>query len=305
MKLATTTDDFKGYSKNHCDMVKYANAAGFKYLDLGLYNTDIPGSPFMADNWREYVRDIKECAERVGAKFVQAHSPGSRGNVLIKNEHYDLFVESTARSIEICGMLGIKNTVIHTGFLEGVGKDEYFEKNAAFIKQFIPLLEKHGVTICVENSTKVNMGTKYFFLEGCEMKEFIEYCGHPLIGACWDTGHANLEGHQYKDITELGAHLKALHIHDTTNYDSHSLPFTGTMNLAEVIHALMDSGYDGYFTFEACCAMTNPVNNPGYRKVFAGDDRLYIPPLELRIEMEKLLYKIGEFALSTYGIFEE
>ena len=36
------------------------------------------------------------------------------------------------------------------------------------------------------------------------MVEFLNYVGHPLLHACWDTGHANCEGSQYDDIVTLG-----------------------------------------------------------------------------------------------------
>ena len=148
MKLATTTSDFRGYAKDHKEMVKCVYDAGFRYIDLGLYDIDIPGSPFMEDNWKEYTLELNEYAENLGATFVQAHAPGMKGNILINNEHYEYFKKATKRSFEICGLLGIKNNVIHTGFKDGVDKKDYFRINGEFIRELLPAIEKSGTNIC-------------------------------------------------------------------------------------------------------------------------------------------------------------
>ncbi len=301
MKLATTTGDFREYCKDHAEMLKCVRDAGFRYADLSLYDLDIPGSPFMSDDWEAYTEQLGEYAEKIGIEFVQAHAPGMRGNLLEKNENHSYFVEATRRSIEVCGKLSIKNNVFHTGWKEGVSKEDYFRESADFIRLFIPDMEKCGVNLCVENSTKVNMGTKYFFLEGCEMNEFISYVGHPLVKACWDVGHANLEGHNYNDIVELGSNPAALHIHDNFNFDSHQMPFTGNINMDEVMQALMDSGYNGFFTMEAEWTFSagrvrkNPRDGEKLRRV----------PIELKLDAEKLLFKVGKWILESYGCYEE
>lgn len=301
MKLATTTADFSDFCKDHKEMVRCVSEAGFRYVDLNMYDLDIPGSPFMAQGWESYTKELGEYAEKLGVRFVQAHAPGMRGNVLEKNEKYDYFVKSTHRSIEICSMLDIKNIVFHTGWKEGVSKEQYFKENADFVRLFIPDLERGSVNLCIENSTKVNMGTKYFFLEGYEMNEFIDYVGHPLLKACWDVGHANLEGHNYKDIVDLGSNLAALHIHDNFNFDSHQMPFTGNINMDEIMKALTQINYSGFFTMEATWTMTpgKVRKNPEY------NDKLCHIPLDIRLCSEKLLFKVGKWILSSYDCYEE
>ncbi len=301
MKLATTTGDFKDYCKDHKEMVKCVFDAGFRYVDLNMYELDIPGSPFMAQGWEMYTEELGEYAEKLGVKFVQAHAPGMRGNVLEKNENYDYFVEATRRSIEVCSMLGIKNDVFHTGWKEGVTKDQYFKENADFVRLFVPTMEKHGVNLCIENSTKVNMGTKYFFLEGREMNEFIDYVGHPLLKACWDVGHANLEGHNYKDIVDLGSNLASLHIHDNFNFDSHRMPFTGSINMDEVMQGLIASGYNGCFTMEAEWTLS-PAR---VRKNPRDGEKLRHLPLEFKLDAERLLFKLGKWIPESYDCYEE
>ncbi len=60
-----------------------------------------------------------------------------------------------------------------------------------------------------------------------ELCELIDTLNHPLIGACWDTGHARMMHHDQKAcLTAIGSRLKALHIQENDGRnDDHMLPF--------------------------------------------------------------------------------
>lgn len=309
MKLATTTGDFLHFCDNDTDCVTEVVRAGFKYIDLSLYDGIGPNWCYFKESWREDTAKLKAHAESLGASFVQAHSPG--GNPLQFGESFEILVASTIRSIEICAELGIKNTVFHTGYSDEFGytpegKKGYFEGNMIFINRILPTAEKYGVNILIENSTRANMKDKYFFLTGDDMREFIEYANHPLIHACWDTGHANVEGHQYSDIMSLGKDLHALHVNDNrSKRDEHMLPFMGSLSIDELMCGLIDSGYEGYFTFESSSTLVHPRYWLSKRHTFDRDDRCLRPPLELARITEKLMYETGKYILSSYNCFEE
>ncbi len=78
---------------------------------------------------------------------------------------------------------------------------------------------------------------------------------HPLVGICWDTGHAQVSGHdQRAAIESLGSRLKALHIQENDGgSDDHLLPFATVRNGVkwhDVAQALGAIGYGGAFVFE-------------------------------------------------------
>ena len=303
MKIATTTCDLELLKEDHIEKVRILAEAGFRYIDFSFYNIDKEKSPFMTEGWQEYVKELKQTAEELGVKFVQAHSPV--GNPF-KDEGYDDLLASTIRSIEVCGMLGIEDIVVHSGWAEGIGKEEFFARNREFYRQLFPAMERYHVSVLIENSAKANMGDFYYFLDGAEMREFLDYVDHPLLNACWDTGHANIEGHQYEDIMALGERLKALHINDNLGYcDQHIAPFMGTLSVDEVVKALIDSGFKGYFTFEACDVVKNGKHWLQMRHPFEGDERLYNPPIAVYKAMEKFIFEIGRAIMEAYGLYEE
>lgn len=146
----------------------------------------------------------------------------------------------------------------------------------------------------------------YFPKTGVEMKEFAKFVNHPLFHACWDTGHANCEGNQYQEIMDIGEELYAVHINDNRGFqDEHIIPFMGTMNMDEVMHALLDVGFKGPFTLEAGSALRSYRYWLGNLRDFDGDDRLANPPLFLQKEMERFMYLTGKYVLETYDVFEE
>ena len=304
MKIAYTTGDFKPLPvDHHLERVRHLANAGFKYIDLSFYSIDKANSPFMQDGYKEYASKLKALAEELGVTYVQSHLPNC--NPLDK-ERFDEYLQCTIRSIEVCGLLGIKNAVIHTGWMSGITKEEYFKMNLEALKPLFPAMEQNNVNVLIENSTKANMGDNYFFFTGKDMKEFIEYVNHPLIHACWDLGHANIEGHQYKDIMDLGDDLRALHVHDNNGIaDEHQSPFSGTLNMDEVITALIDSGYKGYFTFEADCTVSYGQTWLLDRTKFERDTRLFNPTIEMYDAAEKFLFEIGKACLSAYDLYEE
>ena len=144
------------------------------------------------------------------------------------------------------------------------------------------------------------------FFTGAILRDFIEYVAHPMVHACWDTGHANMDGGQYENLMTLGGELRGIHVHD--NYgvnDDHAVPYFGTLSLDELMHGLIDCGYKGCFTFEACSSLgAENFRNPR-RRVYESDKRLFKPSLPIKLAMEKVLYEVGKHALQSYGLFEE
>jgi len=307
MKIATTTGDFSFYCSSDEECIRELYRAGFKYIDLSMYSFN-PLSVYMQNGWREHVLRIKELSDELGMQFVQAHSKG--GNPLSNDpEHVDFLLQATLRSIEICEILGIKNTVVHNGQAPGITKEEWFTLNKAFYEKLFPTMERCGVNVLCENSTKSNMGAKYFINSGKDMREFIEFVDHPLVHGCWDTGHANCEGNQYDDIIAVGKELYAIHYNDNHGLkDEHLVPFLGSLNHDEVITALVDIGYTGYFTLECSSSLVKYDQWTGKRRRFAGKDvelKLSEPQLFMQRHMESMLYDTAKWMLESYGLFEE
>ena len=300
MKIATTTADFGAYSDKHTELIDYLHQAGFRYIDLSFYSLESM-DPFMEDDWQEYAQQLKKHVADKKMEFVQAHSFG--GNAFKDQQTYDKIVKYTIRSIEACAILGIPQIVVHAPYESHMTEEEFFKKALDFYEEFFPVMEKTGVKVLIENSAEKIVGCDTYFYTGATMRKFLEYANNPLLGACWDTGHANIQGSQYFDIIDLGEYLWGIHVADNQGEeDEHLMPYVGTMSIDEVMSALVKIGYKGAFTFE--CENTLNTGNtwPNPRATYKDSLKAYMPSLELKLEMEKVLLQIGEHILTKYEI---
>lgn len=305
MKIATTIGEMYAFTSSPAEAVRQYEGAGFKYLDYSFYTVlSSPDDPFMSDDWKTGVLRAKEVADGLGCKFVQAHAPCCE--VIGGDTERELI--ATIRSIEACGILGIKNMVIHSACVPEYkypnDKLAYFKANEPFFRALIPAMEKNDVSILFENTTAKHCGDgNYFPITGQDLNDFVEFMDHPLFGAAWDVGHAHMDDiDHYTEIMTMGKNLKAIHVHDNDGKrDMHTAPFLGTLNYDSLMRGLIESGYEGYFTFEA----------DGFFKYRRGsrmkepNGRLAHPTLEIKKAALSLLYLIGKTILSEYRVFEE
>lgn len=304
MKIATTIGEMYAFTESPAEAVRQYENTGFKYLDYSFYNVvSNANDTFMSDGWKDGVLEAKAAAEELGFKFVQAHAPACK----IIGEGSDIGLMATKRSIEACGMLGIKNMVIHSGispeYKYPQDKLAYFKANEPFFRALIPEMEKYEVNILFENTTIKHCGSGSFFpITGQDLNDFVEFMGHPLFGAAWDVGHANMDGiDHYTEIMTMGKNLKALHIHDNDgNKDLHTAPFLGTLDYDSLMRGIIESGFDGYFTFESDGFFKYKRSNN-----LDPNGKLAHPTLEIKKAALSLLYLIGKTILTEYGLYEE
>lgn len=301
MKLATTIGEFYAFTGSPAEAVQQYEGTGFRNLDYSFYSVaKIPGHPFMGDNWKAQIIEAKNTADALGFSFVQAHAPDCH----LRGEKGEYGLLATLRSIEACGMLGIQNMVIHSGFFSEFkypnDAEAYFEENAIFMKNLIPTMEEYNVNILFENTTiKHCKDNTYFPILGKDLYDFVEYMGHPLFGAAWDVGHAHMDGiDHHKEIMAMGKHLKAVHVHDNNGQkDQHLAPFLGSLDYDSFLRGLIESGYSGYFTFESDAFFKYHRGAP--------EGLLAHPTPEIKRAAISLLYLIGKTILEAYHLYEE
>jgi sugar phosphate isomerase/epimerase len=289
MRISTTTCDYYSADPNlvsPADAVRMLAGTGFTALDCSFnhlgHETLLGGK-----DWKRMVGAAGEEAARHGMVFTQAHTP--MGPTLDEGLSGEQFLELTRRSLEGAAMLGVKWTVIHVDDIPGPYSREHIaytmRRNLAFFRKLYPTMEKHGIGILVENTQDrhaVKPNRRRFCSTAEEILDAMHAFDHPLVGTCWDVGHAHAQSvDHYQAIMMLGKTLKGIHVHDNNGVvDQHLLPFQGTMVWEPFIKALADSGYEGDFTFEACTSVTQV-------------------PAALRRRVSELMYHIG---LSLLGL---
>lgn len=311
MKLATSTGDFWHYYTTYYDVIMCFKDSKFKNINLELTNKlEI----FYSDSDEELnalAEELKKAREDAGVNYVVSHSPCLYKFNYPHEIDYAKDIRAIKRAIKINHILGINRIVVHpiTNLKQTV--EEFYKYNEIFYRDILKEAEKYNITVLLENwdfaCTHISTGK--------QLRDFLDYMNHPLLGACWDTAHCNIEPiareiGQYNNIVELGGYLKGVHISDNFG-DSHhhTWPFAGIINFDEIMQGLIDVNYDGYFTFEASYTLLHQSNPPFPRKPFIYNGKevtkLMNPSTELKKKADDLLYEVGRYVLEVYDCFEE
>ncbi len=262
MKIATSTN-IRPDNVTEPQLFAALARAGFDGIDLPFYKfvddvdwSDDAAAFAWADQRNQWAKDA-------GLEWVQAHGP-----------FFEMFnTDSDAQqsrqgchhALKVCGRLGIPWMVLHPDVCPGDGGPEHrahmFKTNTDFFRSLIETCEKYNVGVAIENIFDYYAQNKnsphYIAAAPDEQCALIDQINHPLIGACWDTGHAHINNqNQYQGITTLGHRLKAIHIQETKSgpdRDDHVLPFSITSPAVDwnaVCSALKEIQFRGPFAFE-------------------------------------------------------
>ena len=314
MKLATSTGDFSFYVNTVAEKVREFKGSKFKYINLEQTGNIPEFFSERDEDWQRLAEDFVAAREYAGIEYVVSHAPCLHNPVMNafvdqNDETYRANIRAIRRSIEICHILGIDRIVVHACANNQLTVDEFYRYNTMFYREFFDLMEKYNITVMTENWDN----NITHFSTGKELRDFIDYMDHPLLGACWDTAHGNIDRvargiGQYQNIMELGEKLKGMHISDNFgDCHHHSWPFAGRISFDSIVQGLLDVNYDGYFTFEASYTLLHH-NNPPHGRVAWNHNgetvkKLLDPSIELKKMAVDLLYETGKYILETYDCF--
>ncbi len=131
---------------------------------------------------------------------------------------------------------------------EIVPYDDALLRARALIAAALPLAEKLGVTICLENVWNK------FLLSPIEMRDFIDSFNSPFVGAYFDVGNALATGYPEHWIALLGSRIKRVHFKDyrrnVGTVDGFCDLLSGDVNWPAVVGALRHIQYEGWIAAE-------------------------------------------------------
>lgn len=238
--------------------VRWICEAGFDALDYSMFamNDDDVDCILNTPEYKKHVLELKNIAESYGKFFNQGHAPFP--SFIVGDDEYnrDIFPK-IQRSIEIAGILGIKNIVIHPTDFSLKSKDN-LQRNLEYYNKFAPTAKEYGVKIACENmfgrDRRRNVIMPNICSIGEEFRAMMDMLDPDVFTACVDIGHAGLVGTTAPElIRELGHdYVGCLHVHDNDYlHDRHMPPFFFDLDWEEIMKSLADIDYAGDLTFEA------------------------------------------------------
>jgi sugar phosphate isomerase/epimerase len=241
------------------EALKKLHEVGFDTVDFSFVYYEYADFILRADDWEKRIEEVGRVAEELRIKITQCHFPFIMEHLRLSHasEYSEIFDECMHRAYIAAGMLGVRYGVIHPRTYPEFNHEAKacLEANHAYYDKFIELGIKHGVGTAIENQLPFltrKLATRY-----CQhydqLIELVDSYNDPMVGICWDTGHANqMQFDQGRALRAIGHRLKALHINDNKygTLDEHLLPFIGDCDWDDIIEALVDIGYDGDLTYE-------------------------------------------------------
>ena len=216
-----------------------------------------------AEAVKAYFTSVGEYAREKNVKIVQTH--GRLIGYGITPERDVTFVKDAELDCIATAALGAKYSVFHTPAHNHVGDlpaERMFEIGVSLFSTVLPFAKEHGIKIAAEtHGTASKYNKMEFFGIPENLKELIKRvreaspAGDSLC-VCVDTGHTNLAAKMgYPPvgdvIRDLGELVEVLHLHDNNGIkDQHKILGMGIIDWQDVLSALREIGYSGYYNLE-------------------------------------------------------
>ena len=214
-------------------------------IDWRTYTVQPSTHPLSGNDYVAFAKKLKKIGDENGIPCNQSHAPFPSMVPGIR--------ELLKRAIECTAIAGGKHCIIHPD------NNRSAEENAEMYFELLPFAKEHGVIICTENmwnwNNELDQASKAACSHHDDFVAHIKAVNDPNFAACLDIGHAEMKGldtSARQMILALGDKLEALHIHDNDRWhDSHRIPFSMNIDWNDVVSALKQIDYKGYFTLEA------------------------------------------------------
>ncbi len=238
---------------------------GYEYIDIPFDFITSPTYILGGDDWEKKVDKLADTAAKLGIAVPQCHMPWVQGGFFPHDprrnfcaDYPEYFTECMRRSYVAAAKLGVKYATVHPmGFYEDTDSTEIqLRRNREYYDELVNLGIRLGVGTAFENmrppAPDWKRSTRYSQNYG-DLIELVDSYNDPMVGICWDTGHANqADTDQPTAIRAIGGRLKNLHINDNFrgSRDEHLLPFMGDIDWPGLLEALVDVNYQGVLNYE-------------------------------------------------------
>ena len=234
--------------------MEQASKMGFEGIELGIASQGVLTHNTSQAECEEIVRE----AEKHGLEISGVASGESWTTSPTANDE-DVrkeIIDFTQKALQVSHWLGSDAYLFVPGAVEVfflpdaevIPYDVCYQRASEAISQLVPVAEKLGVAIAVENVWNK------FLLSPLEMREFIDNFNTSQVGVYFDVGNVLLTGYPDQWIRILGSRIKRVHIKDfklsVGNADGFVDLLEGDVDFEAVKQALSEINYDGYVTAE-------------------------------------------------------
>ncbi len=233
--------------------------AGFDGVDLSMCHDQETPAKIQESQWMDKILTEAEALKAAGLEVAQCHLPYYPGHLPLPGDgsyqDFEAFMlPGYIRSMEACEAVGCPVAVLHP-FFDLNSADATRDGNLRTMEKLLPYMEKHHVKLALENIYGLNYADSHV-ARAEEIMTLIEKAGSELVGACIDTGHANIFRLDVSEMARIyGKRLIALHVNGNAGQDEHVIPYSMSgwcekIDYRAFSRTLREIGYTGYYNLE-------------------------------------------------------
>jgi len=201
---------------------------------------------------------LPRAARQAGLWVEDIHAPTEgTNNLWLDTLDGESWTQNLLQCVEDCAAYEIPAVVIHLS--NGDSPPPTNTTGLERLKRIADRADQLSVNIALENLRKLEY-----------LSFALDQIDSPHVGFCYDSGHHNCRTPDTDLLSQHGARLMALHLHDNAGYisgtgeeDQHRLPFDGTIDWTATMCKIAAAGYTGPTALE--------VVNMGYTDRSAAD----------------------------------
>lgn len=234
--------------------IEQASRLGFDAIELGIAGQGV----LTHQTTQAECEAIRSEAQKYGLEISGVASGESWTSSPTANDQdvRDKILDFTQKALQVTQWLGTDAYLYVPGAVEVfflsesevIPYDVCYQRASEAIFRLVPVAEKLGVAIAVENVWNK------FLLSPLEMRDFIDSFNSTQVGAYFDVGNVLLTGYPEQWIRILGSRIKRVHIKDFKRSIGTAEGFVdlleGDVDFKAVKVALAEINYDGYVTAE-------------------------------------------------------
>ena len=262
MKISTSADHGIRSGLSARESLQTMKQAGFEGIDWNLSKHSEEPEKLLTAQWTRDALEVAHIAKEEGLALAQSHLPYGPGHTDNPGDgsakaYGEVWLPRYEHALEACAKGGCKIAVVHPMYiLEGY--EQTVEANLYLIGRLLPLLQQTGIRLAVENvfARRNKQYLRAYVGEAKTIAAIIDGVDSPLVGACMDTGHANIFRFDISAYAkELGHRLIALHVNANAGEDEHLIPYTAAawcerMDFEAFTKTLHEIGYQGWYNLE-------------------------------------------------------
>lgn len=238
--------------------------AGFQGVDLSMCHNQMEPEKILSPEWMEKILGENAALRAEGLTLAQCHLPYYPGHLPLPGDgtiqgFSEFMLPGWRRSLQACGEIGCPIAVIHPFFDIG-SAEATVEGNLRLIDALMPDLRANHVKLALENifarDSNAHKNLNSFVSYPEDILRILEKTDPEYVGACIDTGHANIFRIHIGNMARLfGKRLFALHVNGNGGEDEHVIPYglsawCERLDFYDFSAALKEIGYQGYYNLE-------------------------------------------------------